>query len=44
MSIETIARRYGLALADVVAKTGNAETVKAELKSWEALINASNDL
>jgi len=44
MSIETIARRYGLALADVVTKTGNAETVKAELKSWEALINASNDL
>jgi len=44
MSVETIARRYALALADVVAKTANADTVKAELKSWEGLINASNDL
>jgi F-type H+-transporting ATPase subunit delta len=44
MSVETIARRYALALADVVAKTGNAETIKTELKSWEDLINASIEL
>lgn len=31
MSVETIARRYGTALADVVLKTGETETVKKEL-------------
>jgi F-type H+-transporting ATPase subunit delta len=41
MSIETIARRYGTALADVVLKTGETETVKKELKTWgELLTNA----
>jgi F-type H+-transporting ATPase subunit delta len=41
MSIETIARRYGTALADVVLKTGETETVKKELEAWgELLANA----
>ena len=38
MSVETIARRYGTALADVVIKTGETETVKAELKTWEEMM------
>lgn len=44
MSAETVARRYALALADVVAKTNETDSVKAELKSWEQLINSSADL
>ena len=44
MSVETVARRYASALADVVTKTGETETVKAELKSWEELINSSTEL
>ena len=44
MSVETIARRYATALADIVTKTGETETVKAELKSWDELINSSVDL
>ena len=44
MSIETIARRYATALADVVVKTGETDTVKAELKTWEQLIASSTDL
>ena len=44
MSQETVARRYATALADVVTKNGETETVRAELKSWEELIRSSNDL
>lgn len=44
MSIETVARRYAIALADVVSKNGETETVKTELKSWEQLINSSTEL
>ena len=44
MSIETVARRYAIALADVVTKTGETETVRSELKSWEDLIRSSNEL
>src|SRR5687768_11998129 len=44
MSVETIARRYGTALADVVLKTGETETVKSELKTWEQMIASSGDL
>lgn len=44
MSIETISRRYATALADVVLKTGETETVKAELKTWEQLIAANVEL
>ena len=44
MSVETIARRYATALADVVLKTGEAESVKSELKIWEQLMNSNGDL
>lgn len=44
MSIETVARRYGTALADVVLKTGETETVKAELRSWEEMMAGNADL
>jgi F-type H+-transporting ATPase subunit delta len=44
MSVETIARRYGTALADVVLKTGETITVKLELKAWEQMIASSSDL
>jgi F-type H+-transporting ATPase subunit delta len=44
MSVETIARRYATALADVVAKSGETEIVKNELQSWEEMINANSNL
>jgi F-type H+-transporting ATPase subunit delta len=44
MSVETISRRYGTALADVVLKSGETETVKAELKIWEQLMTANSEL
>lgn len=44
MSVETVARRYALALADVVAKSNEAETVKTELKQWEAMMIANAEL
>jgi F0F1-type ATP synthase delta subunit len=44
MSNETVARRYAAALADVVLKTGETQTVQTELKSWAELMNANTDL
>lgn len=44
MSLATAARRYAIALADVVSQNGETETVKTELKSWEQLINSSTEL
>jgi F-type H+-transporting ATPase subunit delta len=44
MSIETVARRYANALADVVTKTGETDSVRTELKTWEQMINANSDL
>lgn len=44
MSIETVARRYGTALADVVEKSGETNVVQTELKFWEQLINSNTDL
>jgi len=44
MSVETISRRYATALADVVGKSGETETVKSELKTWEQLMIANPDL
>lgn len=44
MSIETVARRYGTALADVVTKSGETATVREELKTWEQLIEVNADL
>lgn len=44
MSVETVARRYATALADVVEKTGEADSVRSELKTWEAMIASNADL
>ncbi|MGB7201158.1 MAG: ATP synthase F1 subunit delta [Pyrinomonadaceae bacterium] len=44
MSIETIARRYGTALADVVLKSGETDTVKEELKAFGSMIDGNADL
>jgi F-type H+-transporting ATPase subunit delta len=44
MSVETVARRYAAALADVVTKTGDAAAIQAELKMWESMMTANNNL
>ena len=44
MSIETVARRYANALADVVTKTGETENVRGELKQWETMITTNSEL
>lgn len=44
MSIETVARRYAGALADVVTKTGETDKIQSELKIWEEMIGSSKDL
>lgn len=44
MSVETVARRYASALADVVVKSGETETIKSELKTWEEMLNSGSDL
>ncbi len=44
MSVETVARRYASALADVVISSGETETVQTELKTWEEMLNANLDL
>jgi F-type H+-transporting ATPase subunit delta len=41
MSIETIARRYGSALADVVLKSSETETVRNELGQWATMIESN---
>ncbi|CAN5375825.1 ATP synthase F1 subunit delta [soil metagenome] len=44
MSAETVARRYATALADVVIKTGETNSVKTELKTWEQMISSNSQL
>jgi len=44
MSVETVARRYATALADIVTKNGDAGGTQSELKQWETLVNSSADL
>ena len=44
MSVETVARRYAAALADVVTKTGDARSIQDELKMWETMMTSNNDL
>jgi F-type H+-transporting ATPase subunit delta len=44
MSVETVARRYATALADVVMNSDQIETVRGELKDWEKLIGENVDL
>ncbi len=44
MSVETVARRYATALADVVTKTGETENIKNELAAWETMVNSNSGL
>ena len=44
MSNETVARRYATALADVVLKNGDADSVRAEMKAWEQMIAGNAEL
>lgn len=44
MSVETIARRYSTALADVVLASGNSDTVKAELAAFGEMIDGNVEL
>ncbi len=44
MSEETVARRYSIALADVVLKSGETETVSRELAAWNDILRSSPDL
>ena len=44
MANEALARRYASALADVVLKSGETETVKTELAVWAHLFVGSEDL
>ena len=44
MSVETVARRYATALADVVIKTGESGSVQTELKTWEEMISSNSQL
>jgi F-type H+-transporting ATPase subunit delta len=41
MSVQTVARRYAAALADVSLEHGEAREVQAELVAWEKMIHAS---
>jgi F-type H+-transporting ATPase subunit delta len=40
MSVQTVARRYALALADVVLENGEAREVQEELQAWEKMFQA----
>ena len=44
MSVQTMARRYASALADVVLERGEAAEVQAELVQWEEMIQATPNL
>ncbi len=44
MSVETVARRYAAALADVVTGSGEVENIKYELKTWEEMLNGNAEL
>lgn len=41
MSLQTVARRYGAALADVVIERGEAREVQAEINYWASLVEAA---
>jgi F-type H+-transporting ATPase subunit delta len=44
MSLQTMARRYASALADVVLERGEAAEVQAELAQWEEMIHSTPNL
>lgn len=44
MSLQTVARRYAVALADVVASRGEAKEVREELSAWDEMMRANAQL
>ena len=44
MSLQTMARRYASALADVVLERGEAAEVQTELAAWEGMIQSTPNL
>ncbi len=44
MGMETIAKRYAVALTEVTEKRNETEKVKAELEEWEKLFDESTEL
>lgn len=44
MSIQTVARRYSSALADVVIENGEAKEVQHELEQWSEVLQANPNL
>jgi F-type H+-transporting ATPase subunit delta len=44
MSVQTVARRYAFALADVVTERGEAREVQQELKVWEQMLQQNDNL
>jgi F-type H+-transporting ATPase subunit delta len=44
MSVQTVARRYASALADVVLERGEAREVQADLNAWEQMFRSSSNL
>ena len=44
MSVQTVARRYATALADVVIQPGEAPEVQQELLAWEEMLQANANL
>jgi F-type H+-transporting ATPase subunit delta len=44
LSVQTVARRYATALADVVAGRGEAQEVQRELAAWETMMQSNEQL
>lgn len=44
MSLQAIARRYAVALADVVTSRGDSQDIREELSDWESLMQANPQL
>jgi F-type H+-transporting ATPase subunit delta len=44
MSVQTVARRYASALADVAIDRGEANEIKQELQDWSELLRANTNL
>ncbi len=44
MSVQTVARRYASALADVVLARNEAREIQQELRAWEQMLQANADL
>ncbi len=44
MSSQAVARRYAVALADVVLARGEAQEVREELAAWDALVRSNAEL